>query len=1803
MLHKVKRAATREEVLGLLQPLIRDWFTFKFKGLTEPQAYAVPLIHARENVLVSSPTGSGKTLTAFLSIINELYAKQLRGELEDRIYCLYVSPLKALANDINRNLEEPLRELTERAGKDGQPSPEIRVAVRSGDTSAQERQKQVRRPPHIFITTPESLAIILSTPKFREAFSRVEWTIIDEIHEMCSSKRGALLSVCLERLREQVGADFVRIGLSATIAPIEEEAKFLAGYEGGKVRDMHIVEVDTRKSLDLSVLCPVKDMTAVPMDVANARMYDLLSDLIDKHRTTLIFTNTRSGTEHVSFKLKERGVEDLEAHHGSLSKITRLDVEEKLKKGELKAAVSSTSLELGIDIGYIDLVVQIGSPKSVAKGLQRIGRAGHAYGETAKGRMVVFEPWDLMECAALAKAAYDGRIDRVDIPRNNLDVLAQAIVAMSLEKRWDVDEAFELVKRSYNFHDLPRKDFLAVLDYLSSRNPDIKVFAKIWFDEEEARFGKKKGTRMIYYTNVGTIPEEGTYHVYSERGTPLGELSEKFVEYLSPGDVFVLGGRTYQFVRVRGTSVYVKDASGRRPTVPSWTGEMLPRSFDLSLLVGQFRRDIAEKIDKEGEKPAREWLVRDYHVDGGSAQSLVSYVQEQRALLRDLPTDLQVLLEGYIDVKGNRNVIFHFPFGRRTNDALSRAYAFALTEKHHTNVRVSVTDDNFMLTVPKRIEFEGIVELVTSANLESLLRRAIKSTELFKQRFRHCATRSFMVLRNYMGREVSIGRQQLRSQRVLDWLHELEDFPVIKETYHEILEEVMDVDHAKDVLRGIESGAISVKTTGVSNLPSPFAHNVVLQGVSDLVLMEDRSALLRELHRKVLERVMPTAAISSIQFQPEEIRDYFRRKLPKIVRKEDLLSYLDRVGDANLLQEKGRNPFGQSAAGRDQLRKWAGELMDEGSVESVWTPQGIHWTLKDRVPLYAAVNGQHARLKPAEERVLGKIRERAFAHKELLRATKLEKDVLNEILRKLERAYLLGRRGLEETVYFARDVPKASFDEALDKLLLRRLEADGPMTAQELGVALGLEVELVEETLRDLESEGTVSSGHFLVDRDFQYMMTRDLQHLQRKDETREVFDEAAVKAFLLQKQFADILTIDDYFERFLEAGMLFDVWNHTPGFDHEEWLKRRESGDILEGRFLNGRVRYVRAKDVPLFLSAFPRSPLTDLEARALEVIRSEDGIDVNRLASRLKEEKERVKEALEKLDYDVYVIRKFQGDGWTARNLYVAFDPPPVKVLNPLEALVRRFLKASGPVPFAGIREWARFEWDEIEGLMDRLEEEGVVVRVLMTGKAETEMYILSEELPALRTAAPGGTQDRMRVLSLLDPWTQPLWAQIASRYGEGWFYPLVKDGDLVGMAEIWEMSGCVEVRELDLFGPDLLEDAIAALAAMMGYYSMRGVDVLRVTRFMGKDVPEAEDLSPWTKAGFVRLGDFLAHGPVVPRDFEKDKLIACVFHHQGIAPESRFRDPVDAAAALLGLRSDLAARLRVQEFRPLERLHRAGLLAPAKGIPEYATYLLEEDLPLVKAAKGIPLTKDTKYVLKLIEEEGPILRQRLLALSDLTPYATAAALRKLLEGLHVTLAPDRRYRSVPDSELSKEEARREILRRLIRSVGVTSAEALAAYTRFEYNMGEVRPLLREFEKEGWLVKGFLAHGERTLYWILKADLERLDGLPFRRKFVLTPMDNLFLFLRTDIVARFHSGYCYVVFEGVEMVAAFKAKRRRSELIVTDFEGDAAARRIVEAWEEENELAIEEQIERISDHEVMEWYAKMYGRGGAER
>ncbi|MCL4332716.1 MAG: ATP-dependent helicase [Candidatus Thermoplasmatota archaeon] len=858
-----------EDYLPFLDEVISRWFNQNYSEITEPQRRAIPLIHQKNNVLVSSPTGTGKTLTGFLSIINELLTLARNDELEDNIYCVYVSPLKALANDIDKNLRKPLDGIYKILRDEGQDLKKITLGVRSGDTPQSERQKMLRKPPNILITTPESLSLALSAPKFREKFASVRWAIIDEIHEISSTKRGSLLSVNLERL-EALSGNLIRIGLSATQAPLDLIAEYLCGFKDGKPRPHEIIDVDTKKFLDLRTVTPVSDLTQYSSEVANNMMYDVLARYIAEHVTTIVFTNTRSSTEHVAIRLKARGVESIEAHHSSLGKETRHEVENKLKDGELKCVITSTSLELGIDIGYVDLVVQIGSPKSVSKGLQRIGRSGHGIHDLSMGRFLVFDLDDLMECAVLTKAAYDKDIDLVRIPRNPLDVLAQVIVGMSLEKTWDADEAYSVITSSFTFNTLSRDDYLSSLDYLSGSLDAGGIYPKIWYDKSEGRFGKKKSTRMIYYMNIGTIPDESDYKVINERGKHLGQLSEKFVERLKAGDVFVLGARTYLYIRTTRNRILVKDAVGLRPTVPSWTGEMLPRSYDLGRLIGKFRLELSGKLAQGDD--VRNWLMEDYMLDASGAESMLSYMKNQSKF--DIPTDSHLYVEGYTDDSGNYNIIFHVPLGRRVNDALSRAFAQAMSNKYNVNLRITVTDDGFMLTSSVRIPIREGIKTVSEANFEDMVRRSIWNTEVFKQRFRHCAARSLMVLRKYKGYDISVARQQLRSDKVLKYLESFRNFPVLKETFREIMEEMMDVPYAREYVKDvIDTGNYTIRE--YSPEPSPFSHGIILAGVSDIVLMEDRAKLLRQLQSKILDKVYGPGTFRFLLDDARSVELYF----------------------------------------------------------------------------------------------------------------------------------------------------------------------------------------------------------------------------------------------------------------------------------------------------------------------------------------------------------------------------------------------------------------------------------------------------------------------------------------------------------------------------------------------------------------------------------------------------------------------------------------------------------------------------------------------------------------------------------------------------------------------------------------------------------------------------------------------------------------------------------------------------------------------------------------------------------------
>ncbi len=824
------------KILNPFHPAVRTWVSRKFSQLTEPQRLAFPLIQKKENILLLSPTGSGKTLAGFLSSIDHLVWLAEENQLENTVYIIYVSPLRALSNDIKKNLMVPLEGIRKEA-----PFADIRVFVRTGDTSAYKKSKMLKKTPHILITTPETLQIILNAPKFREKLTTVKYVIIDEIHDLCDSKRGVSLSISLERLQRLAGP-FVRIGLSATQAPVEEIAQFLVGCN----RPFQVLIAEKEKKYDLSIVKP-ESLSSLSLEKAVEETYDILKDLIESHKVTLVFSNTRSRTERIVYQLKNRDVHSVAAHHGSMGKETRHEIEHLLKEGLIKSVVTSTSLELGIDIGDVDLVVQLGTPKQTAKLMQRIGRAGHGLGAVSKGVLVAQDRDELVELAILKQKALSYQLEPVQIPKNCLDVLAQHLIGMSQEKVWDAEEAFRLIRQSYCYMDLPFKEFIKVLEYLGGYYSDLEekhIYRKLWFDGKN--FGRIKGSLHLYFLNCGTIPSEANFLVVLD-GIPLGTLSGYFVSHLKSKDIFVLGGRSLEFLRTEGMHVVVQDTLGGKPTVPSWRGEAMSRPYEFAHDLTAFRKKVDTHLDADGES-----LDPDIR----------TYFKEQKKAAGFMPTAETLYVERYIDGEGDYHLIFHFPFGRRVNEALARGYAYTLGCPDFV-----VTDNGFMLNSPTALQFRK--DVLTSEELVDVLKASVWDTELFYHRFRHCAERGFLILKNYKGKTVSPRTQYFRARSLVKELPF--DFPILKETFCEVLYSALDCEHALEVLQKIEKGEKKVIITDYTTIPSPFALSIVLAGAQDIITLKDRSEFLQHMQRTVTERIIEAQPAFDLQV----LREYY----------------------------------------------------------------------------------------------------------------------------------------------------------------------------------------------------------------------------------------------------------------------------------------------------------------------------------------------------------------------------------------------------------------------------------------------------------------------------------------------------------------------------------------------------------------------------------------------------------------------------------------------------------------------------------------------------------------------------------------------------------------------------------------------------------------------------------------------------------------------------------------------------------------------------------------------------------------
>ena len=857
MISYLEKAYSSQDIEKILNPLVKEWFFSKFTEFSQPQLYGVMEIHKGNNILITAPTGGTKTLTSTLSIINELVTLAENNLLEDRVYCIYVNPLKSLSYDLEVNLKNPIEEIQTIANKYGKDI-DIRIGVRTGDTTQSEKSKMLRNPPHILITTPESLAVLLTAVKFRNHFSNVNYCIVDEIHSLAENKRGVHLSLSLEKLQYSVVNPIVRIGLSATIAPLDEIAKFLVGTN----RDCKIADVRFDKNYDIKVLSPADDLINTRFEDLNHKLYSLIDSLIQTHRTTLIFTNTRSATERVIHHLKEKFpknyTDNIGAHHGSLSKTLRHSIEDRMRAGELKVCVSSTSLELGLDIGYIDLVICLGSPKSIARLSQRAGRSGHKLHDTVKARVIVLDRDDLVESSVMLKQTIERKIDRISIPKNCLDVLAQQIFGFVISNKIHINDLFNLVKNSYSYADLTFSDFMSIIDYLRGRFAtleDRNIYAKIWYDEENGMIGRKgKLSRVIYMTNIGTIPEESMISV-KVGDQVVGVIDESFLERLKRGDVFVLGGERYEFKFARGQTAQVNASVYRPPTIPSWFSEMLPLSFDLAMDIQKFRYFLNELLKAKTEKDKILHFIDGYlYLDGNSANAIYEYFREQYLFTKEIPNQKKIVIEYYKD-RDKKYVIFHALYGRRVNDVLSRVLAYIVSRLNHRDVEVGINDNGFYLSSENDMQALRALKMIKSGDLEQIARFSIDKSEILRRRFRHCASRALMILRLYKGKKKHVGRQQVSSMILLNAVKIIDDeFPILREARREVLQDLMDINNAKVVINDLERGKIEIKEIN-SKSPSPFAFNIISQSYTDVLKMEDKIEFLRRMHNKVLESI------------------------------------------------------------------------------------------------------------------------------------------------------------------------------------------------------------------------------------------------------------------------------------------------------------------------------------------------------------------------------------------------------------------------------------------------------------------------------------------------------------------------------------------------------------------------------------------------------------------------------------------------------------------------------------------------------------------------------------------------------------------------------------------------------------------------------------------------------------------------------------------------------------------------------------------------------------------------------------
>lgn len=1024
----------------------------EFPHPTEIQSLAWPAIRQRRHTLIAAPTGSGKTLAAFLAAINDFVVLGLNGTLADRTHIVYVSPLKALSNDIEKNLQRPIEGIREQLKSAGLPDVRIRVMVRTGDTKPSDRTAMTKHPPHILVTTPESLFLLLTSESGRKMLSGVHTVMVDEIHALVRDKRGSHLSLSLERLERVTGRPFVRIGLSATQKPIDEVALFLTGVGDGR-NDCAIVNTGHTRRWDLAMEVPRSPLGAVMAMEVWEEVYDRLVQLILEHRTTLVFVNTRKMSERISYQLRERlGAEAVAGHHGSMSKDHRLDAEQRLKAGSLRALVATASLELGIDIGSVDLVCQLGSPKSIATFLQRVGRSGHTIAGTPKGRLFPLSRDELVECAAVMDAVRRGELDRLVIPQKPLDILSQQIVAEVAMEASGESELFDRMRRAYPYRDMTRREFDDIITMLANgfTHRRGRSGAYLHHDAVNQQLRARRGARLAAIMNGGAIPDLFDYDVILEpSNTFIGSLNEDYAIESMAGDVFQLANKSWQIVKIGNGFVRVVDAGEAPPSIPFWLGETPGRTDELSFAVARLRDELSSRFGEADElggetasdeasiqrrlAPAVAWLKTAIGLGDAAAEQLATYVTLSKIALGAIPTQDQLVMERFFDEAGDMHLVIHSPYGSRINRAWGLSLRKRFCRQFNFELQAAANEDAIMMSLGSTHSFplDEVYGYLHSKTVRAILVQALFDAPMFESRWRWNAARSLAFLRRRNGKRVPAQLQRMHAQDLValvfpDQLaclenisgdREVPDHPLVQQTIHDCLTEAMDIEGLERLLTRIENQKIRLIAKDLRE-PSPMAQEILnarpYAFLDDAPLEERRSRAVAG--RSWLDL---SEATDLAQLDPAVIRSVQEQAWPEAETADELHEALMWLGFLT-----------ESELKRGGWMRLFDELVTSRRATVVETPETRFWIAVEQWPLFKAVYPS--------------------AH--------LTGDVT------VPPAYLLR---------------EWSSDMALVEIVRGRLEGLGPVTSRDIASAMGLADTAIDAALAALENEGFVFRGQY----------------------------------------------------------------------------------------------------------------------------------------------------------------------------------------------------------------------------------------------------------------------------------------------------------------------------------------------------------------------------------------------------------------------------------------------------------------------------------------------------------------------------------------------------------------------------------------------------------------------------------------------------------------------------------------------------------------------------------------------------